>query len=210
MKKLGIIGSGDLGQLIAIHAKATKEYSIVGFFDDFKEKNDIVKDIPIIGGIADITNLFSEGIIDELIIGIGYKHFMFRKNVYEKFSSTIPMATIIHPSSYVDPSCKIGAGVLILPGCILDCNVVIKDNVLLNTACVIAHDSIIGAHTFLSPAVSIAGFVTIGECCNIGINSTIIDNIQIHPNTQTGGGTVVIKNIFESGLYVGNPSKFIR
>lgn len=210
MKKLGIIGSGDLGQLIAFHANATEEYSVAGFFDDFKNKNDYVNNIPIIGGIADITKLFSEGIIDELIIGIGYKHFKFRKEVYEKFSSIIPMATIIHPSSYVDSSCKIGAGVFILPGCILDCNVLIKDNVLLNTACVIAHDTVVGAHTFLSPAVSIAGFVTIGECCNIGINSTIIDNIQIHPNTQTGGGTVVIKNITESGLYVGNPSKLIR
>ena len=120
------------------------------------------------------------------------------------------MAIIIHSSSYVDSSCKIGKGVFILPGCVLDRNVELKDNVLLNTGSVISHDSVVSAHTFLSPAVKIAGFVNIGECCNIGINTTIIDNIEIVANSQTGGGTVVIKNITEPGLYVGNPAKFIR
>ena len=50
----------------------------------------------------------------------------------------------------------------------------------------------------------------IEEKCIIGINSTVIDNITIISNTQLGGGTVVIKNIIQSGLYVGNPQKFIR
>ena len=98
----------------------------------------------------------------------------------------------------------------ILPGSVLDQNVVIENNVLINVACTISHDSIIKANTFLSPRVVVAGFVTIGERCNIGINSTIIDNISIADDVQTGGGTVVINDLKEQGLYVGNPSRFIR
>ena len=55
-----------------------------------------------------------------------------------------------------------------------------------------------------------AGFVDIKEQCIIGINSIIIDNISITEGTRTGGGTVVIKNIEEKGLYVGNPARFIK
>ena len=51
MKKLGIIGSGDLGQLIAYHAKTIGNYCVAGFFDDFKKKNESIHNIPIIGAV---------------------------------------------------------------------------------------------------------------------------------------------------------------
>ena len=210
MKRLGIIGSGDLGQLIAYHANIGGKYEVVAFFDDFKKKNDMVSGIPVLGGTDDVLKAFTDGKIEELMIGIGYKHFEFRRKLFALFSAQIPMATVVHSSSYIDPSCKIGKGVFVLPGCVLDRNVELKDNVLLNTGCVISHDSVVSDHTFLSPGVNIAGFVKIGQCCNIGINTTIIDNIEIADNSQTGGGTVIIKNITEPGLYVGNPAKFIR
>ena len=208
MKKIAIIGSGDLGQLIAYHA--SNSFEIAGFFDDFKAINESVNGIKILGGIDSVSFAFQAGVFDELVVAIGYKHFAERKRVFNTFVSTIPMANFIHPSSFIDKSCVMGVGNVILPGCVLDRNVELKNNVLLNTGCVIAHDSVVGSHSFLSPAVNIAGFVSIGECCNIGINSTVIDNIKIADNTQTGGGTVVIKSIEEAGLYVGNPARFVK
>ena len=38
----------------------------------------------------------------------------------------------------------------------------------------------------------------------------IIDNITITDEVQTGGGTIIINDILKKGLYVGNPSRFIR
>lgn len=210
MKKLAIIGSGDLGKLIAHHAQATELYTIAGFFDDFKTTGDKAHSHPILGGKDNIQPLFEQGEFDELMVGIGYKYFDFRKAIFEQFKGTIPFARVIHPSAYIDPSATIGEGVLIHPNCTLDMNVIVGDNVLLNTAVSIAHDSDVGNHSFLSPNVSVAGFVKIGKCCNIGINTTIIDNITIVDQTQTGGGTVVVKDIEKSGLYVGNPARFIR
>ena len=142
MKRLGIIGSADLGQLIAYHANSSGNYQVTAFFDDFKKKNDVVGGIQIFGGTNDVRKAFNDGVIDELMIGIGYKHFEYRKTLFDLYSIQMPIATIIHSSSYIDLSCKIGKGVFILPGCVLDRNVEIKDNVLLNTGCIISHDSI--------------------------------------------------------------------
>jgi sugar O-acyltransferase (sialic acid O-acetyltransferase NeuD family) len=210
MRRLGIIGSGDLGQLIAYHARQDKQYEIAGFFDDFKPKDAIVNGIKVLGGLNNVQEAFSLDKFDVLMIGIGYKHFEHRKFWFEKLHKQIPFAIFIHSSSYVDASCIIKEGVFILPGCILDSNVIISENVLINTGVIIAHDSKIGRHSFLSPSVAIAGFVSVGENCNIGINTTIIDNITITNNVQTGGGTVVIKDLEQSGLHVGNPSRLIR
>jgi sugar O-acyltransferase (sialic acid O-acetyltransferase NeuD family) len=210
MKKLAIIGSGDLGQQIAYYATQDKQFIIVGFFDDFKSIDDVVNQIPVLGGIQDVFSVFQHGGFDELLIGIGYKHMPLRAELYAQFKNRIPFARLIHSSCFIDQSCIIEEGVVIYPGCIVDHHVKIEQNALLNVGCCIAHDSQIGMNSFLSPRVAIAGFVTIQNNCILGINATIIDNIRIAGNTQIGGGAVVIKSIEKSGLYVGNPVKFIR
>lgn len=209
MKKLAIIGSGDLGEQIVYHSLNDKHYIPVGFFDDFQSQGEIKHNLPILGGVEDILKSYKDGIFDFLMIGIGYKHFSIREEYFNRFfHSKIPFATIIHSSAYIDSSARIGQGVFIYPGCILDMNVLIEDNVLLNTGCIIAHDSIIRKHSFISPAVKIAGYCDIGECVNLGIGSVVIDNIIIKSQIKTGAGAVIVDNLMESGLYLGVPAKY--
>lgn len=211
MQRLAILGSGDLGQLIAHHAATDGHYQVVGYFDDYRPAGSAVEGVPVLGGTEDVEPQHRAGAYDALMIGIGYKHIRVRKAVFERFQAAgVPLGRVIHSSCFVDPSVQLGAGVFVLPGCVLDRNVVLHDNVLLNTACAIAHDSVVRAHTFFSPRVAVAGFTTVGECCNIGINSTLIDNLTITDFVQTGGGTVVTKPLTAPGLYVGSPARFVR
>jgi sugar O-acyltransferase (sialic acid O-acetyltransferase NeuD family) len=210
MQRLAVIGSGDLGQLIAHHTIQDGHYELAGFFDDFCAVGTLVGLGSVLGGSADVLSLFHAGRFDVLMIGIGYKHSAVRRTLFQRYQGQVPFGRVVHSSSVVDASCQLGDGIFLLPGCVLDRNVVIGDNVLLNTACTIAHDSSVAAHTFLSPRVAVAGFVRIEEYCNIGINTIIIDNLTIGPNIQTGGGTVVVKSLTEPGLYVGSPARFVR
>lgn len=209
MKTLAIIGSGDLGQQIAYYAISDNHYDKVIFFDDFTEKKS-VNGFLIAGNSDSIEKEFLLKSFDELIIGIGYKHLEIRKKMYERFDGKIPFGKIIHSSSWLDKSSKIGVGGVIYPRCSIDANVIIENDTIINIGCTVAHDTRIGNHCFLSPRVALAGFIDVEEQCVLGINSTIIDNIRIIAKTQIGGGTVVIKSIDKAGLYVGNPHKFIR
>jgi sugar O-acyltransferase (sialic acid O-acetyltransferase NeuD family) len=208
MKRLAIIGSGDLGHLIAYHAKNDSKMEVVGFFDDFQKEKSTVHGIPILGKIQNITESFENNLFDCLINGVGYKHMSFRKEIFNQFFNIIPFANIIHSSAIIDPSVKMGSGVFVLPGCVLDQNTELGNNTLLNTSVTIAHDSKIGDHCFLSPRVAIAGKVRINESCIVGINSTIIDHVTVVSNTQIAGGAVIIKDISQPGLYAGVPAKW--
>ena len=210
MQRLAIIGSGDLGQQIAYHAESDGHYRVVGFFDDFEVRGSIKQEAPVLGGLHDLMVSYQRGEFDVIMIGIGYKHFQKRRDLFNELVQQIPLGSVLHSSSYIDKSCQIGKGAFIYPGCVLDMNVVIGDNVLLNAGCVIAHDTVVGNHTFFSPAVKVAGFVEIGECVSLGIGTTVIDNIKIKSNVRTGGGTVVINNLEQPGLYVGVPGKLIK
>ena len=209
MKTLAILGSGHLGQQIAHYALSDNHFDNVVFFDDFSsEKN--VNNIHVLGNSNQIISEFEKGSFDEIIIGIGYHHLNEKKEIYNRFKDYLPFATLIHSSSWVDKTAIVEKGCVIYPNCAIDAKVVIKANTVLNISCTIAHDTVIKEHCFLSPRVAVAGFVTVNQKCIIGINATLIDSIQIAENTRIGGATVVIKSIEKSGLYVGNPAKFIR
>ncbi|ESU25966.1 neuD protein [Flavobacterium limnosediminis JC2902] len=194
---------------MAHYALSDKHYGKVFFFDDFTTQTE-VNGCRVLGKTSDVISSFEDKQFDELLIGIGYKHLQVRKDLFETFSTAIPFGTIIHSSSWVDDTVVIEKGCVVYPGCIIDAKTVIRANTVLNIACSIAHDTEIGSHCFLSPRVAIAGFVNIDECCVLGINTTIIDNVKIVAHTQLGGATVVIKSINKSGLFVGNPAKFVR
>lgn len=208
--RLAIVGGGDLGRIIAHHASFEGMYKVVGFFDDYVEKGTIINGIEVLGSLLDIEDNYAKNGFDLIILAIGYNHLKFRKKLYNSLKMKFEFASVIHPYSFVDKTSVIGQGVCIFPGTTIGANVVIKDDVLINLDCTISHDSVIKSHTFLSPRVAIAGFSVIGECCNIGINTVVIDNITITNQVQTGGGTVVVKNITEKGVYLGNPSRFLR
>lgn len=208
-KTLAIIGAGHLGQQIAHIAITDGHFQNVVFFDDFADKS-FLNSYQILGNSEDILHSYQQGLFNELIIGIGYNHLTVKKRLFDRFNHHIPFANIIHSTVYIDSSVKLGTGNVIYPGCVLDYNVEIINNNLINLRCLIAHDTLIGSHNFLSPGINVAGFVRVGEEVFLGISTTIIDNISISNNIQTGGGSVVIENLINSGLYVGNPARFIR
>jgi sugar O-acyltransferase (sialic acid O-acetyltransferase NeuD family) len=208
-KTLAILGAGHLGQQIAHYAISDQQYNEVVFFDDFADVDEI-SGYKVIGTFKEVEESFKNRKFDELLIGIGYKHLAVRKELFEKFNDKIPFGILIHSSSWIDKTAIINKGVVIYPNCCVEAGSTIDHNSILNICCSIAHDSKIGKHCFLSPRVAIAGFASVEEQCIIGINATVIDNLKIISNTKIGAGAVVIKNIEISGLYVGNPAKFIR
>ena len=208
--RLAIIGSGDLGQLLAHHAATSCGKRVVGFFDDFRAVGEQAGPAPILGGTADVVARHADGVFDELLIAVGYKHFGARRDLFDRFVGKVPFARLVHPSSYVDPSATVGEGAVLLPGCVLDQNAVIAPNALLNTACVVAHDTTVGAHSFLGPGVRLAGFITIESAVFLGIGTIVIDRVRVASGVQTGGGTVVTKDLTVPGLWVGAPARLVR
>ena len=208
MKRLAIIGSGDLGEQIAWHAANDNQYHVVGFFDDFAERGIARHGFPVLGAVADVRSSYANGVFDELLLAIGYKHFEQRMHIFDSLKNEIPFGRLIHSSAYVDESVKLGSGVVVYPGCVVDMKAHLNDNVLLNAGVVVAHDTTIGSHSFLSPGVKVAGFVSVGNCVSLGIGTCVVDNLQLVDFVRTGAGAVVTENLTEPGLYLGVPARY--
>jgi sugar O-acyltransferase (sialic acid O-acetyltransferase NeuD family) len=208
MKRLAIVGGGDHGVQIAYVAEATGKYKIQCFFDDFKTGK-VFGEAGIAGKITDIKQAFKNGLFDEVILGIGYKHMTFKKSLYYDLTAAgIPFATLVHPSAIIHPTCKLYPGAVIYQGVILDINVTIGPHAIIHCGCIIAHDSKVEGHSFLSPGVNIAGYTTVGSLVHIGIGVTIIDRLEICSDVSIGAGSVIVEHITKPGLYFGVPAKW--
>ena len=60
------------------------------------------------------------------------------------------------------------------------------------------------------PNSVVSGNVNFGKYGYMGTNSTVIEKITITNNVTIGAGGVVVKNITNSGVYVGVPTKQIK
>lgn len=55
----------------------------------------------------------------------------------------------------------------------------------------------------------ILGRVTIGDNCFIGAGTIVLPGVSIADNCIIGAGSVVTKSLAQSGVYAGNPAKYI-
>ncbi len=207
MKRLAIIGAGALGRIIAHYAELDN-YEIVGFFDNFLACGKERFGYRILGNENDVLSLFGEGHFDYLLVGVGYNHMDYRHEVFQRFSSSIPFPTLVHPSVYADPTAKISAGTIILPGCTLDMYSKIGNNCFIYTDSHICHDTTIGDGCFVASGVHISGQSKIGDCSFIGIGATIKDYVTLQNHSKIGAGAVVVNDVEHTEIfYVGNPAK---
>lgn len=207
MKKIAIVGSNNLSERLIYYFEEVGYGKVIGMFDDFESINTIKYDRPIIGKVEDIPGLFKKGAFDLISNTIGYNNRKFRKGIHEFLKDLqIPLATFVHPSSFVEKNAIIKEGVVVLTNCTIDINAQVNENVVLSSRCFVSHDVKIGSNTYCAPAVKLAGYSEVGECCFLGINTTVIDRVKIGDNVQTAAGSVIIKDVSSNVMVAGVPA----
>jgi len=74
----------------------------------------------------------------------------------------------------------------------------------------IGHNCDIGESTIVCPGTMLAGGTKVGKNCYIWQGVITRSNITICDDVIVGAGSLVLKNITESGVYFGNPVKYIK
>lgn len=87
-------------------------------------------------------------------------------------------------------------------------NTLLKTGVKVDNMVHIAHNDIIGKYTMIAAKTMISGSVKIGDYCWISPGCSIIDGIEIADNTFIGIGSVVLKDIKNTGeVWYGCPAR---
>ena len=130
-----------------------------------------------------------------------------RKKMVDKLPKTTEFFTFIHPTAIINfDTVQIGYGTIICPYCVLTTNIQVGNHCHFNLATTIGHDSVISNFVTTAPGVKISGNSNLGENVYLGTNSSVKEKITICNNVTIGMNAAVVKNIKDSGTYVGVPA----
>lgn len=197
MKKLVIIGASGHGKVVADIA-IKNGYNEIIFLDDDES-------IYECGGYPIVGKSSEAGTIDaDVIIGIG------NAGVRKRIQESIPdekMATLIHPDAVVADDVVIGEGTVVMAGAVINPGAGIGKGCIINTCSSVDHDCEVGDYVHIAVGSHLCGTAFVGNGTWIGAGAIVSNNVSICPNCMIGAGAVVIKEIKESGTYVGVPAK---
>lgn len=210
MKDLYIIGAGGFGREVAwlverINA-VEPTWNLKGFIDDNETLWGTTEDeYPVLGGSSCL--LQTKNAYAVCAVGSAAT----RKRIVEKIETgNIKFATLIDPSVLYSKRVKIGDGTVICAGTILTVDIEIGRHVIINLDCTLGHDVQIGDFVTMYPSVNVSGNTVLGEGVELGTGMQIIQGKKIVPQVIVGAGSVVVRDIEESGTYVGCPAKKIK
>ena len=170
----------------------------VTFFVDDKYSNDIAKPI-------------SEFNPEEYMMIVAVADSKDRADIVAKLPKETKYFTFIHPSAHImDDNIQVGVGSFIGANSILTTNIKLGNHALLNRGNHIGHDSVAGDFFSMMPNAVVGGNVTIGDNVYLGSCSNVREKINITSDVLIGMNAAVVKDITESGTYVGVSTKKIK
>src|SRR5580692_10808409 len=121
---------------------------------------------------------------------------------------------VIGDDTFVGPFVEIQRGAVIGKRCKIQSHAFVCDLVTIGDDCVISHGVMFINDLFKTGAPAnrnreLWAATKIGNHVSIGTNSTILA-VTICDRVVIGAGSVVTKDITKSGIYAGNPAKFLR
>lgn len=147
--------------------------------------------------------------VDQFILGIGDNKI--RQKVADLIlSKKKTLLNVIHPSSIISNNVTFGIGNFIAANVTVNALAKIADNCILNTGCIVEHECVIASGVHIAPGTVLAGNVLIGNNSFIGANSVIKQGVKIGRGVTVGAGSVVIKDIPDNEIWVGNPAKKLK
>lgn len=191
--KLALFGYGGHAKEVACQIGV--EFT---FFVDDKYSNDKTKPI-------------SEFNHKEYSIMIAIANPEVREDVVNKLHIDTNFFTFIHPTAQIiGNNVNIGDGSFIGINCVLTEDINLGNHSILNRGVHIGHDNNLDDYFTAMPGSVLSGNINVGKRGYFGTNSTVIEKIDITNDVTIGAGGVVVKNIIESGVYVGVPVKQIK
>jgi UDP-N-acetylbacillosamine N-acetyltransferase len=205
-----IWGAGGHASVVADAVRCARKFSIAGFIDEVRPERsgEAWAGATILGGL-DVLQAIAGRDTLALIPGVGDTSARLRMIETAK-SFGLPLASVVHPAAVIASDAAIGAGSVAFAGVIVNAGTTIGSAVILNTAATVDHHCDIGDAAHIAPGAHLGGNVRVGRGAWIGIGAIVRDGLTIGEDTIVGAGAVVIRDVTDGEVVVGNPARFLK
>lgn len=212
MNKQPIILIGGGGHCISCIdvIEQTRQYEIIGILDQPEKEGTNVLGYPVIGSDDDLERMAKDCPNFHITVG-QIKSPKIRHSIYTKVKRAGGILPVISsPTAYVSQHAKIDEGTIIMHQAFVNAAASVGRCCIINSKALIEHEASIGDFCHISTATCINGQVSVGGNSFIGSNTVVSNNLSVSENTIVAAGSQVLKSIYHSGIYIGNPLRKIR
>ena len=126
-----------------------------------------------------------------------------RKNKYK-------LMKIISQRAYIGRSAIIEDGVVVFPFCYIGYGAWVKENTIIHVGAKVESNTIVGKDSVISLGAFLGAEGKYGNQIFFGPHASAFDHIKVADFSIIGMNSAVTKDIVKSGVYVGNPARYIK
>lgn len=206
--RIAIAGAGGFGRETAdaVRDQYPDSDVFVGFLDDG------VAGLLIADQVKGPIDLIRELPGVRLVVCVGNpRNYFARADIVERLG--LPerrYATVVHPFAQVSRSSTVGAGSVLLAGVVLTADATISRHVAVMPHVVVTHDVVVRDYATLASGVKLGGGVVVDEGAYLGAGALVREGVRIGAWSQVGMGSVVLRDVPDYEVWVGNPARKLR
>ena len=120
------------------------------------------------------------------------------------------MVSLIDPTAVVATSASFAEGAFVNAGAIVAAGVQAGASCMINRGASIGHHCEIADHVTIGPGVVTGGGCRLGAGSFLGVGAVIAPRVQIAADAVIGAGAVVVRDVPEGAVVIGNPGRVMR
>jgi UDP-perosamine 4-acetyltransferase len=204
--KIVVVGGGGHARVV-IEVLLAAGWEVVGFTDAGTPPGQTFGAVPCLGGDEALPAVRAAG-VETAIIALGENALRARLAAAAR-DLGFTLGNAVHPGAHLSPSVRLGAGIAVMAGAVINAATTIGDGSIVNTGATVDHDNRIGAFVHIAPGCHLAGYVTVGDGALIGVGSTVGRGrpLAIGAGAVAGSGSVVIQDVPAGATVFGNPAR---
>lgn len=144
-------------------------------------------------------------------ITIGNPHGRVRLNLHDRLiGEGLSPVSAIHPSAVIANNVRIGAGVQIMAGAIIQPEAKIGIQCIINTKASVDHENILEDGVEIGPGATLCGNVHVELNAWVCAGAVVLPRIRIGHDAIVGAGALVTRNVDNGVVSYGCPAREIR
>ncbi len=183
---------------------------VAALFDNDKKATSVVTGAEVYFGMngfhAWLKNRSHEELFGAVAVG-GNRGSDRRLIAREMRTAGILMPALVHPSTVISSSVKLGRGTQVLAGSVIAADAVIGDDCIINHQVNVDHECVLEAGVHLAPSATLCGCIHVGKNTMVGAGAVILPGLKVGKDCVIGAGAIVTKSVPDNTVACGNPAR---